>query len=332
MELHRFSRGRRTSARRDSTGRWLTLALCLVFALGPPVCRLSPVAERELRDDRNWLLIEETAGGTKGPQENGPAGANLTAVQAARDSRTEEARRRWLALIDTVPNHPEPYINLWRLEELLGKNGQPALERLCENKKLSPEQLTAMFELLRGSGRSGEAVELARVLRKCRRAPEPLLIAVSQHFIFRKQYRAALDALDEVLAKAPAHPQALTLSGLVYAAAKERGRARTYLEAAIRAKAGYPELRTTLGRVYLASDLPAEALLILEQPDRGSDPDSVLEVRIRASVLLDWKANTTASFRAFLSDDRRARLREELYAGEDGARTDAAELELRELY
>ena len=257
---------------------------------------------------------------------------NQAAITAAMELRPDEARRIWKALIALQPVHIEPYVNLSRLERLSGSDHRLVLRELCANKTMPEEALTGGFSLLLSVGRSEEAFELSAVLQTCGRAPQELLLLLGETLTLRGRYRTALDALDAVLVKSPLHPRALTLTGLIYANSHEWGRARTALEAALQAGADFPELRITLGRVYLEGLLPNETLKVLERPDAGADPDSVLELRIRAALLIDWRQDTGALFRAFSSKERATRLRRELQGGPDSKWIRAAELELGELY
>lgn len=302
----------------------------IVLAVAFIGCRLTPVSAPDLSDNRTWLSIE--SGSSKAASESDAFTKNAEAIRSARELRADLARKIWNALLAENPPYFEPYVNLARLERLHGGNPRAPLELLCSNKTISDTEFARGFARLQRDGRTGEALEFAAVIQGCKRAPRELLLSVGETQILRGSYRAALDALDGVLVTEPNHERALFLTGLIFAEAQDWPRARSALEAAVRAKGTDPRLRTTLAHVYLKNLMPQEALAILAQPDRGADADTVLELSIRAIALIDWGADTRALFAAFRSKERGAQLRQELYAGEDQRLIRAAETELRDLY
>ncbi len=287
-------------------------------------CKLAPLSERELSDGRTWLAVDQ------GPPE--VAQANERAVKAALATRTGEARKIWSELTAKNARSAVPYVNWTRLERLQRGDFRLPYRRLCSDRSVPDDDLVGTFSTLLAAGRTQDAIEFGTQLHSCARAPEALLVSLGEVHAMRSEYRPALDALDAVLARNATHSRALYLSGLIYARAREFVRARRYLEASVAAGGSFSGLRTTLAHVYLELNLPDQTLEVLKTPDADADNDDVTELTIRATVLVDWRADTASLFGRFASEERRLALERELYGGGDLRLRRAAEHELTELY
>jgi cellulose synthase operon protein C len=158
-------------------------------------------------------------------------------------------------------------------------NAEAALAAYRQAVEVKPDFVAAhaaiVDMLLRQNNLDDAGKQLEAMKKAAPKNPQTMLVD-AEYLYQKKDFKQALDAVQEVLNVAPQHPKALLLAGAVHFQLNSLVQAEDFLSRALKYSPGATLARRMLAIIYLRTSQPAKALAMVEPILEDAEKDSGL--------------------------------------------------------